>query len=393
MKQILIVATDEGLSQEVLQALPAPDNVAISQAYTVREACLLVAQQPIDLVLTTVPLAPDLRRALQALQPELELLAVAQNASEAAASSSIAANDLPEALQSALAIAPPASETPATLDETEAAPDLLAQPASPPAQTIPQAQEQSNGHGWPRSDVLERAPWNEKIAGSVLLAGSAIDAVAGALSPEQVEGIVQRVNETWRNDGSALIQFLTLSGQPGKLLLFTRRVGSANSLTLAAIPDYPVGKLRRTADSLARELAGEQGGREVETGEDKSQIVDTNNFHNKPSASGAFALILQTRRPMPAALQASVARALMEVAAESGCELLHQQVGPQIVHIVSTCPEARGSGWLAQLYKQGIEARIQQQFGVEARLWRRGFYATEGERPLTDAELKLFSGS
>jgi hypothetical protein len=110
-------------------------------------------------------------------------------------------------------------------------------------------------------------------------------------------------------------------------------------------------------------------------------------------ARRSFALIFQPRQPLPRVLQDAVQHALQDVAARAGCTLDHLDVSAELVHIVTGCPGDRGSGWVAQLYKQGVEMRIQDKFGVQAQLWRKGFYATESEQPLSDVELKLFLGA
>ena len=77
MKQILIVGADKELSDTLSEAIRARGAYPISQAMTVRESLLLVAQQKFDLVLTPLEMEPDVRRALQAIQPQLEVIAVA----------------------------------------------------------------------------------------------------------------------------------------------------------------------------------------------------------------------------------------------------------------------------------------------------------------------------
>ncbi len=173
------------------------------------------------------------------------------------------------------------------------------------------------------------------------------------------------------------------------LLLFTRPLYRSQLLTLAVKPDFHVGKLRRAADELARELVG-AGVQQRAEREEPAVAAE----QRPPDETGqrSFALIFQPRRPMPAAMRAAVSTALYDVAEEAGLNLHFQQVDGGLVHLVTTCPPRRGSGWLARLYKAGVEERIQDKFGVSAQMWRRGFYATESELPLSDAELKLFGG-
>jgi len=55
-----------------------------------------------------------------------------------------------------------------------------------------------------------------------------------------------------------------------------------------------------------------------------------------------------------------------------------------------TCPPGRDSAWAAYLFKNGSEQVLQQQFGVAATLWDKGFYAVESTDPLATAELNIF---
>jgi REP element-mobilizing transposase RayT len=83
-------------------------------------------------------------------------------------------------------------------------------------------------------------------------------------------------------------------------------------------------------------------------------------------------------------------RALERLAAANACVLTHTLVRPELVHLVVTCPPGRDSAWAAYLFKNGSEQVIQQQFGVAATLWDKGFYAVESADPLATAELNIF---
>lgn len=399
MKRIMIVGSDEGLSQTLSDAIMAQGPYAVVRATTVREAFLLVAEQPFDLVLAPAAELPAVRRALHALQPELALAAIGTEAEAGLqsvgeefefgiVSAASAAEDLQRILgargdvTNPLPADPAPAEAPSNADEET--PDG-ATPALEPSKLSPLPESE-------RATVatLDSIVQNDKIAGSVLTSGSSVRAFGGKLSSAQAQAIARRVSETWREDSSALLQFMQAPDQDSDLLIFTRPAPKSQLLTLAAAPDLKVVRLRRAADALAADLARLAGSAPVDA--PQAQVIDTNRFHSESARSDSFALIFQPRRPLPAALQQAVRQALQDVAAAAACELRYEQVSANAVHIVTTCPGERGSGWLAHLYKQGVEEQIQTQFGVPAQLWRRGFYATESDRPLSDVEVKLFAG-
>ena len=66
-------------------------------------------------------------------------------------------------------------------------------------------------------------------------------------------------------------------------------------------------------------------------------------------------------------------------------------VQTELIHLVVLCPPDRDSAWAAYLFKNGSEATIQQEFGVQDILWETGHYATESSEPLSEAELRIIS--
>lgn len=405
MKQILVVGVDAELSQTVEALAAGVPEVTFSPAQTVREACLLIAQKPYDLVLTSAEQAADVRRAIQALQPSMQVVAIEREgtALERDDADVFSPANLRDALGPLLGLEVVPEESAAT-DNGHVANTLVqgaaaavsgdetvepsAEEVDGGAKAVPDAAQE--GVHWPKIEVLEQIANIEKIVGVLVTEGAAIGAVSGTLSDGQLHAVAQRVHDTWQDGGSALMQFLRSEEQPAQLLLYSKQAGATRLLTVAALPDYPVTRLRRVADGLANALA--RGNGEQANHTKAPAVVDTKSFHSAKGAGDTYAMIFQTRRPMPAALQVAVRRALQDVADEKKCGLLHQQVEAQIVHIVTRCPDAEGSAWLANLYKRGVEERLEKQFGVHAHLWKRGFYAAESERPLSDVEIRLFSG-
>jgi hypothetical protein len=242
------------------------------------------------------------------------------------------------------------------------------------------------------ADALEEASHAERVVGCLLTSGDEPVASGGDLTQVQLRAIAQRISHTWRDGGTALMQFIRLAEPTADYALYTRLAAQNKRLTLIAAPDIDAGRLRRSADALAGKLAA-LSGLPVRQMTQEPQLVATHSAVPEASTKRSFALIFQPRRPLPQILQDAVKQAIQDVAARAGCSLHQLDVSAELVHIVTRCRGDHGSGWVAQLYKQGVEKRIQDQFGVQAQLWRKGFYATESEQPLSDVELRLFLGT
>lgn len=405
MKRVLVVESDEEQSQKLSEAIEARGAFSVSRAATVREACLLIAQEPFDLAFIPGADVVSARQALHAMQPDLELAAIVRGepldvpALDAEELRGVVFTDAPEeGLQDILGDAAKESVSPDDDTLIDAGPEpsvadtqvtaLAAVEETIVSEPLPAVEIKEDDDDRLRR-ALEAVVANEQIVGGVVISSGEIIASAGSLTAEQTTAIVRRIGLTWRDESTALLQFIRPPDRTSDLLLFTRPLYRSQLLTLAVKPDFHVGKLRRAADELARELVGAGVQQRAEREE---PAVAAEQHPSDETGQRSFALIFQPRRPMPAAMRAAVSTALYDVAEEAGLNLHFQQVDGGLVHLVTTCPPRRGSGWVARLYKAGVEERIQDKFGVSAQMWRRGFYATESELPLSDAELKLFSG-
>lgn len=418
MKRILIVQSDDEQAHNLSATIAAQGEATVSFASTVREACLLVAQGPYDIVLVDDAEIEGARRALQALQPNLPLKSLSLNdlgsengmrleelfsflfddagTQESPSDPTDANETLVVSRRETLVDAAP--DTGAEDTVIDARPHALpeetlihrpkASSAVPPAE--PQAPPEANDRRL--ADVLHVASHTERVVGCLLTVDDECIASGGDLSPVQLQAIAERISDTWRDSETALMQFIRLSEPTADYALYTRPAAQDQQVTLVAVPDIDAGRLRRSADALAGKLA-DLSGMPVHRMSQEPQLVATHSALPVPPAKRSFALIFQPRRPLPRALQDAVQHALQDVAARTGCKLHHLEVSAELVHIVTGCPGERGSGWVAQIYKQGVEKRIQDQFGVQAQLWRKGFYATESDQPLSEVELKLFVGT
>lgn len=421
MKRILIVQSDDEQAKNLSATIAAQGEATVSFASTVREACLLVAQAPYDIVLVDDEELEGAQRALHALQPDLPLKSLSLNdlgsengmrleelfsylfddAGEKKPQADLTGADdtlvmstsetLVDAVRDAGAEDTIIDGRPKTLlDET-----LVQRPEASPSLTQAELQTSAGGDDQRRrlADALDEASRTERVVGCLLTSGGEHVAFGGNLTQVQLQAVAQRIGHTWRDSGTALIQFISLSEPAADYALYTRpTVRNNQQLTLVAAPDIDAGRLRRSADDMAGKLVS-LSGIPARKKAQEPQLVATHSATPEAPAKRSFALIFQPRRSLPRVMQDAVQHALQDVAARAGCSLKHLDVSADLVHIVTRCSGDHGSGWVAQLYKQGVEKRIQDQFGVQAQLWRKGFYATESEQPLSDVELRLFLGT
>lgn len=417
MKRVLIVQSDVEKARDLSTTIAAQGDAHISHASTVREACLLIAEKPYDMVLVDERDEDGARRALHALQPDLMLKALslgdlaAENGARLEELFRFLFGEADEVSGGVPLVEAPGAAEPSVPSRGETAVEDLQEPAhdetlvdvapypsaeetlvdaKPEATPERLAQIEDDGSPSRLSRLLREIPATDKVAGCTLSTSEGLVEVGGALTADQAQAIARRVADTWPARCSALLQFIQ-AGEPAvEFMLFTREAAPAHYMTLAAAPDADAGRLRRAAETLMAALT-DASGSAPETGPAReAPPVATHTSNANSNAPRSYAMIIQPRRSLPPALQGAVRDALQDVAADSGCRLSHESVTADLVHIVSTCPAQRGSGWLAQQYKQGVEQRIQDRFGVPAQLWRKGFYAQESDQPLSDVELKLF---
>ena len=402
--------SDAEQSQSLSAAIAAQGDVSVSLASTVREACLLVAQESYDVVLVDDADEEGAARALRVLQPQLPLRSLsleniaAENGARLEELFSFLFGD--ETEESPQPADPAIAETQIS-QQSDVVP--AAQPAVSDAETVldtrpwkagdetfavtspepPGSSPPADPHRQRLAQALQEASEAEKIVGCILTEGDTLLAAGGALTLDQVQEIRERVDQSTPEPKSTVVQFVRLPDPPAEFLLLTRPAPGAQRLTVAAVSDVKAGRLRRAADAVAEKLVAFSGGEPTQP-QEPPPVATTHSPSPDATTRRSFALIFQPRRPLPTALQEVIRDALQEVAARAECRLLHANVEAELVHIVTTCPDGRGSGWLAHRYKQGIGERVQEHFGVQAHLWRRGFYATESDRPLSDVELNLF---
>lgn len=392
MRQILILEADEEYAAELASAIRARGEFEPVLAETVREAYLLTASQAPELVFIPLLDAENVIRSLRSLHEQLPIVVLLPEKDAA----------LPDGLSDAV------QDVVVKADILDALPDLLdgvmAQPQSlsgadevevePEAEAAP-FHDDAGDDELPAepADLLKRLAQRDRVLAALLSDRYGMQEHSGTLEEEQLHVIHERIMETWREENSALLQFIRLRSRSDDLMLYSRPVGEGRLLTVAARPDLRLDELREYTTAIVRKLGGkpaslpdgEQGAVEMPAGGDEEIAPE--------ATHASHALVWSPLRPLPGMWQIALRRSLERIAGASGYQLHHLLVDAQLVHIVVTAPAATKSAALVHIFKHGAEEEIQQQFGVDTQLWAKGYYAAEGDEPLSDAELRLFLGS
>jgi hypothetical protein len=377
MGKVLILDPDDHFGPELAEVVQAAGNYSIASTSTVREACLVAAQENCDLAFIPMAENDNAARALRSLQPDLDIYIVAEHIGEKLPGyfAHLARGVVPRAQIRDLMPQLLAGATPLSAARGEEGARVAA---------IKGGQETQ------MKAALQAAVSEEGLAAAVLTRRGGVVAAAGEMGDEQFERVATRVNETWHAENTAQIQFIRLATRTADLLLFTRVVRDDLLLTLIAEPQRDVGSLREIAAPIVRRIGGSDVGAPARL--DAKLVVTSGKAIAEVEGGVSYALVWQPRHRLPETLHTPLRRALEKVASENGCRLTHIEIRPELVHVVAACRDVRSSAWVARLLKHGSEAAIQAQFGVAAQIWEAGYYATEASEPLQPAELALFLG-
>ncbi|MDX1687858.1 MAG: hypothetical protein R3248_07730 [Candidatus Promineifilaceae bacterium] len=379
MKRILIVEPDENFATRLFQALVDVGDFSVSSTPTMREACLVIAQEPHDLAFVPVEQGTSLIRSLRSVQRDLRLVAVVPTPD----------SELPPAfravVQGMLARTRVRTDVKIVLERALGPRLQPKEPVElPPLDTDDEAAEEAT-----LLESLQSIPLEDEVLTALLSEEKALLAHGGTLNEEQAMAIARRLAETWELTHTAQIQFIRLPSRTSDLLLYTRPVGEQILLTLAARPNTLVGKLRRQADAIAARLGPLVNGG-LAGGSGRSANVASGRRSQAAAEQTSYAIVWRPREPLSEMLHIPLRRALERIAETNACVLTHLDVDEDLVHVVVACPPGRTSAWAAHLFKQGAEAEIQKHFGMEAPLWEKGYHATESAEPLEQKELNLF---
>ncbi|MFQ5433886.1 MAG: hypothetical protein ACE5FD_03335 [Anaerolineae bacterium] len=377
MENLLILESDDKFADTLVEALAELQSFATAVVPSVKDACLKLMEQSQALAFIPAEQGEKIVRSLRAVQPDLRLVLVAPDPDYQLPDSfagqvqgvlfkSHLDADLFSVLEQAL-LAPlvPGAGDPAA--ETGLLGEL---PAMDTAVLIA---------------ALQQAQLGRLVQAVVFARRSQLLAHWGELNATQAATVALRVGEGMPNEPPpARLQFMHLPARAGDLLLYTRRVNTDYLLTMAAIPETPVGELRAQAEPLVVSLTEALHGRKV------FDAAVVNGSENGRDARKPYAIVWRPVRPLPVSLHIPLRRAIERLAVANACVITHINVQSELVHLVVICPPGRDSVWAAYLFKNGSERTIQQEFNVRAELWDTGFYATESTEPLSEAELNIF---
>ncbi len=377
MENLLILESDDKFADTLVKALAQLQSFATVVVPSVKDACLKLMEQSQALAFIPVEQGDKIVRSLRAVQPDLRLVLVAPDPDY----------QLPDSfagqVQGVLFKSHLDADLFSVLEQALLTP-LVPGAGDPAAETALVAE-------LPTMDTavliaaLQQARLGRLLQAVVFARRSQLLAHWGELNATQAATVALRVGEGMPADPPpARLQFMHLPARAGDLLLYTRRVDADYLLTLAAVPETPVGELRAQAEPLAASLMEALHGRTVF---DAAMVGGRENGREQRKS---YAIVWRPVKPIPAALHIPLRRAIERLAVANACVITHIAVQAELVHLVVICPPGRDSVWAAYLFKNGSERTIQQEFNVRAELWDTGFYATESADPLSDAELNIF---
>lgn len=381
MKRILIVEPDEQFATRLFEALVDVGDFSVSSAPTMREACLIIAQEPHDLAFVPVEEGTSLIRSLRRVQRDLRLVAMVPDAD------AVMPTAFRPVVQGTLVRTRVGADVKGVLERAFGA-------KLPPKETVDLPVGEGDGEAAGELTLLESLqsfPLADDVLSALLSQEGVLLAHGGTLNEEQAAAVARRLAETWGPDHTAQIQFIRLPTRTSDLLLYTRLLGNGSLLTLVARPNTLVGKIRREADVILDKVAPLVNGGPAGERDRTVPVASARDLTDRPTSDQiSYAIVWCPQEPLNEMLQIPLRRALERIAETNACVLTYLNVDADLVHVVAACPPGRSSAWAAHLFKHGAEAEIQKQFGLEAPLWEKGFHATQSAEPLEQKELNLF---
>lgn len=372
MRNILILSPDDKFAQRLFAMLVGMGDYSVSSTGMMREAALILTEQKQDLVFLPVANHQSLIPSLRSLQADLHMVVIVDSLEDSL--SPLWEDQVHGVLaQSRLQL-----DLPGLLES------VWSQLVLPESVVGRRQVDRAN-----LTAILQRGIVGQDILTSLLARESVLLAHAGTLNEQQAAVIVRQIDESWVvGTLTAQVRYVQLPDRASDLLLYTRPVAPAILLSLVAQPNSNLTFVRQEADRLALQLGQMVDGVSLEVVLPVSSTLDRFDF---PSIS-SFALLWQAIEPLPEVLHIPLRRELERISRSHACVITFLQILPDLVHMVVTCPPGRDSAWAVHQFKHGSEEAIQSQFGVQMRLWDKGYYATQSTEPLADVELGLFLG-
>ncbi|MFZ0546060.1 MAG: transposase [Candidatus Promineifilaceae bacterium] len=379
MRRVLVLEKDQDTAERLTSALKQNGDLTVSTVPTMRQACILVAQQPQDLAFIPMEEADQLIHSLRAIQSDLKMILTTADPQ-----AQFAPQDK-ESFQGMVHTGALETELPPLLNESDDSSEQM------PATLITEPVWRP---GLARfQDACQEAGLfadNSPAQMAVLASAEQLIGFSGRGNETQAQAVVELVKQSWqKGQFTAQLQYLQLPDYYDARLIYSRAI-SGTVLSLVAEPDTSVTDLRRLADQLAQRLSGPREVSNESTTSRFNALTKSNGIaHEEKTPSATFAIAWRPVKPLPILLQNVVQDCVSTLADENGCQVHHLSVMPTMVHLVIECPLGKTAAWAVFFLKSGINNEIQQQFGVQSSIWRKGFYATESEQPLNEAELNL----
>ena len=374
MKRVLIVELDESFAARLFQVLQDAGEYEVSSARTLREAWLILAQQPQDVAFIPAAEKGNLIRSLRSLRPELPLIAVTERATD----------PLPGAYQGVVEDVLPRAEL--GRERVRAA---MARAAGDGGRDAGAGAAGGTAAGQlPLVARLQSASVVEKVLTTLVSEGARVLAHHGTLDETEVAAVAALTAGTWKEGLAGQLQFARLPRRVSSLLLYSRPLRGSHVLTLAAQPDMTVARLRAEADALAGTITSE--GTPNADADMQTPVVPP--LPPADEEEVLFTITWRARRSLPEVLHVPLKRALKKMAVTHGCTLATLTVTGWQIYLVISCPPGRNGEWAARLLREGTERAIQEQFGVDTRLWAPDYRVLPGRHsihrvaPATSAE-------
>jgi hypothetical protein len=395
MKRILVIESDETYAQRLLTLLKITAQYGVSMVKTMREAALLLAQQPHDLALAPMSDGDNLVRSLRAVQANLRIVLTTPRANIPPPT------ELPADIQGVLLM--PLLE----VDLLGLVRDALSQEVKPTAAII-----EPEGIGLDVAlleEILKTSSWAEPVQAVLLSYQAKRLASWGVLAKPELSALASQVDHDWhlepRLPQDVQIQFWGGdAGVSNPFIVYTRPTVHGLLLSIVAVSQLTITELRLQADAVAEKLAARlpspalaEAMADLHLAEEPvNAALAVAETAAKPAAtfvasSGkTYTTIWRTLSPLPETMLERLELIFHEIAEDNGCLIKQKLLRPDLVHLVVACPPGRNSVWLVHLLKQQSETRLAADPEQEAGLWARGYYATESSSLLSDSEIQLF---
>jgi len=368
--RILILDADQNTANHLIRTLNRIGTFTISVKPNLKEACLHVMQSPQDLAFIPVSEGPKIIRSLRAVQPDLRLVLVTPKA-EVEMPTTYAGSVQGVLISSLMDV-----ELPMVLEKVFDEPLLIRNTAPHHKQKVEMLDTAV------LIATLNQAHLGRLIQAVVFSHETNLLAYWGELQEREAANVAFYGSREWGKGHQSRVRFIHLPARAGDLLLYSHHVLDNFFITVVAVPETPLGELRTEAGRLVISLQKLVLGRTAPLKLPETDLT--------VDGRQSYAIVWRPVSPLPNSLFIPLRRALERLAQANACVLTHTLVQSELVHLVVNCPPGRDSTWAAYLFKNGSEQTIQQQYGVAANLWEKGFYANASADPLSNIELQIF---